>query len=311
MTGERTGSGPRERLPDHPTGRRTTVSDGFSLAETCAPVAWAEGRWPQWSWGDGWFRWAGWDGDQAVWRGARLIEPGVLTIEGTAAAAGDGKWAGAVLGIDRVCAPFGDPVIETLRLRFPGMRPFAAGSLFDGLVTSIVGQSITVKAAAVVLRRVAGLFATQVGPVGVALLPLPRPDHLAGADRAALRATGLTWRRADALIAAGRSFADDPAEWSAAGLTSAEVVTRLRTLPLVGPWTANAAVLWGTGADDVHVSGDVALLRAARLEYGEPGWTTRDVDRIAEGWRPARGMAARLLWCALLGTPAGAITGGT
>jgi 3-methyladenine DNA glycosylase/8-oxoguanine DNA glycosylase len=77
--------------------------------------------------------------------------------------------------------------------------------------------------------------------------------------------------------------------------------SHLRRLPLVGPWTAESALLWGIGLDDAHPTGDAALLRAARAAYGEPGLDFAELDRRAEGWRPARGWAARLLWTELLG----------
>jgi len=283
--------------------RILSVPSTFSLRETCAPVDWADGRWPQWAWRNDEFLWAGWSGDIPVWRGARLDPTTGLQIRGDAPRTEDNVWAHTVLGIDHPCPGFDDRIVNTLRLRYPGLRAFAAGSLFDGLVMSIVGQSITVKAAAVVLRRVALLFAQSVGPEGTSLLPVPRPDHFAAADRAALRATGLTWRRADALIAAGRTFTDDASLWSGPVSDAEGMVSRLRSLPLVGPWTANATILWGVGAGDVHVSGDVALLRGARAAYGQPDWSMRDLDRQSESWRPARAWAARLIWRDLLGGP--------
>lgn len=38
----------------------------------------------------------------------------------------------------------------------------------------------------------------------------------------------------------------------------------LRKLPLVGPWTAASALLWGLGEPDAYPRGDVALLRPGR-----------------------------------------------
>jgi DNA-3-methyladenine glycosylase II len=72
-------------------------------------------------------------------------------------------------------------------------------------------------------------------------------------------------------------------------------------LPLVGRWTAESALLWGVGAPDAHPSGDIALLRAVRNAYGLPEMTLKDLDVLSEAWRPARAIAARLLWTELLG----------
>ena len=65
-------------------------------------------------------------------------------------------------------------------------------------------------------------------------------------------------------------------------------------------------MLWGVGAPNAHPTGDVALLRAARQAYGNPDLSLRELDRLADAWQPARGIAARLLWTALFGiAPAG------
>jgi 3-methyladenine DNA glycosylase/8-oxoguanine DNA glycosylase len=193
-----------------------------------------------------------------------------------------------------------DEVPAALRLRFPGLRAFAYGSLFDGVVSSIVGQSISVASAAVTGRRLAALFHPGLAVLGRTFWPLPRADQLAHATPALVRTSGVTWRRADALVAVGRTFAND--EGDGVATRSADELRRwLRALPLVGPWTAESALLWGLGDGDAYPTGDVALLRAARVAYDRPGLDMKGLDRLAEGWRPHRGWVARLLWTALLG----------
>ncbi len=283
--------------------RAIAVPASLSLPLTSAPVAWVAGRWPQWDWRRGELLWAGWEDQRPVWRGVSQVGLGLLRVRGTADPARDAAWARSVLAVHQVCPAFSDPVVEHLRHRFAGMRPLGAGSLFDGLVTAIVGQSISIRAAATVLRRVAGLFEAVIGPAGCVLIPLPPPERMAAGNRDAIRATGVTWRRADALIAAGRAFSADPEHWDVAATGIEEARLRLRTLPLVGPWTAEAALLWGISAPDAHVAGDVALLRSARAAYGRPGLTMRELDALAGAWRPGRAWAARLLWCDQLGVP--------
>lgn len=78
-------------------------------------------------------------------------------------------------------------------------------------------------------------------------------------------------------------------------------IVELMKLPLVGRWTAESVVLWGVGAPNAHPTGDVALLRAARLAYERPDLTLKDLDVLAEQWQSARGLAARLLWTDLFG----------
>src|SRR5262249_55593416 len=48
--------------------RHLNIDPTFSLAETCGPVAWARGRWPNVDWLDGALVWVGWENDRAVHR---------------------------------------------------------------------------------------------------------------------------------------------------------------------------------------------------------------------------------------------------
>ncbi|HEV2067743.1 MAG TPA: hypothetical protein VGR08_12995 [Thermomicrobiales bacterium] len=214
-----------------------------------------------------------------------------------------------MLGIDAVMPRFDDPVIQDLAERFPGLRAYCDGSLFDGIVTSIVGQSISVAAAAVTQAKLAARFADATVIDGRAFRPLPSALELAEAPVEAIRASGVTWKRAEAIRFAARRQVDGalPAD-AFAWERPEEAVGSLMELPLVGRWTAESAVLWGIGAPDAHPTGDIALLRAARHAFAQPDLTLNDLDRLADRWRPARAIAARLLWTGLFGAaPVGSI----
>ncbi len=298
-------------IPAAPTLLRALpVPTPFSLGRTCAPVAWGGNRWPNLAWRDGVLTWVGWEDGHAVWRTVEQTAPDALAITGSGEPARDAAWARAVLGIDETCPPFADPRLERLRGELSGLRPFAAGSIFEGLVAAIVGQSISVAAAAVAETRLAALFHPGQELGGRRFRPLPRPEPLAAADPALVRTCGVTGRRAAALVAAaGAEVAGQLPDRSQALADPDRARTALRALPLVGPWTAEATLLWGVALADAHPTGDVALLRAARSAYADPALDLRGLDRLADGWRPHRAMAARLLWTSLLGE-AGAEPGG-
>lgn len=215
-----------------------------------------------------------------------------------------------MLGIDAVMPRFDDPVIQDLAERFPGLRAYCDGSLFDGIVTSIVGQSISVAAAAVTQAKLAARFADATVIDGRAFRPLPSALQLAEAPVEAIRASGVTWKRAEAIRFAARRQVDGALPTDAfAWERPEEAVGSLMELPLVGRWTAESAVLWGIGAPDAHPTGDIALLRAARHAYAQPDLTLKDLDRLADRWRPARAIAARLLWTGLFGAAPGGLHG--
>lgn len=285
------------------------VGAPFSLAATCAPVAWSRGRWPNEDWIDGELLWVGREAGRIVTRLVREAEPGLLLISGDRDPAHDRGWARRVLAIDRHAPDIADPVVAGIAARHPGMRPFNAGSLFDGLIGCIVGQSITVAAAATVEARLCALFHEGIEFRGRRFWVKPPPEQLADADPARIRETGVTWKRAEAIVAAARAALNGELPSDDAALANSDEARRsLRALPLIGPWTAESALLWGLGHGDAFPPNDVALLRAARQAYGEAEMAHRDLNRMAEGWRPGRGWASRWLWTALLGVAPGGST---
>ncbi len=289
--------------PDRGAQRRTlTVPEPFSLAETCGPVHWTTGRSPRHAWRDGCLTWIGWEGERVAWRTAIQTGPAEVDIMGTALPAFDAAWGQAVFGVDIVLATYDDPVIAAHAARFPGLHPYCDGSVFDGIVTAIVGQSISVAAAAVTQAKLAALFQEPTLLDGAAYRPLPHPMQLAEATDELVRSSGVTWRRAAAIRFAAMEFlaGNLPTDRFACEEPEA-TVTELMKLPLVGRWTAESVVLWGVGAPNAHPTGDVALLRAARAAYGQPDLTLKELDVLAEQWQPARGLAARLLWTDLFG----------
>ena len=279
------------------------VPASFSLARTCAPVWWSRGRLPDLEWSGG-LVWVGHGPDHLARRRAMVVD-GRLHVTGDAPES-DAAWAREVLGVRALARLGDDPNIARLAARHPGTHPFAYGSLYAGLLTSIIGQGVSVAAAATFQARLARSLSPPVSVAGDdrQYWPLPSAHDLAAADPAAVRTCGVTGRRAAALVALARHAADgDLPATSVALADPVATEVMLRELPLVGPWTARSALLWGIGADDAFPPGDAALLRAARHAYDDDGLDQRTLERLSDGWRPARARAARLLWLDLLGTP--------
>lgn len=290
------------RIPE--SEREIVVPDSFSLAQTCAPVVWGKGRWPSVAWIEGALYWVGVENDGVSWRRVRQPNRGVLLLDGKRDDSRDESWLSDSLGAYRQVASVPDTVIAEIAERFPGVRPHCSGSLFNGIVTCIAGQSITVAAAAITEARIAALFHPGVEINGRMFWPAPSADQLASADPGLVRTSGVTWKRAEAIVAAANAqlAGDLPSDDEARGFPD-EARVALRKLQLVGAWTAESALLWGLGIDDAFPPNDAALLRAARQAYGNPELDHRGLDGLAEGWRPWRAWAARWLWTELLGVP--------
>jgi DNA-3-methyladenine glycosylase II len=292
--------GPSARTPDLPK-RTVTIAGPFDLVRTTAPIWWGRGRWPNVDWRDGAFFWVGWEDGQLAWRSVRQADAFILQIQGASDAGLDVTWAAAVLGSGEVMPQFEDSVLERLAGAHSGLRPWSAGSFFAGVVTSIVGQSISVAAAATTERRLFALFNEPINVGGRTYWPPPRPEQLGSACVEFVRSSGVTTRRAEALVSVGALFAKGAVSDCATSKAVATIDSDLLlAIPGIGPWTMRSALLWGVGDADSHPTGDVALLRAAKRRY--PSVTgLKDLDRLSDGWKPFRGWAARLLWLDLLG----------
>lgn len=282
-----------------PTASVIRFAAPISLPLTCAPVAWAAGRWPNEEWRDGLYWWVGYDEDAFAWRSVGTHPDGV-EVTGSGDAASHARWLGRVFAPAPLEDAASDPVVARIAKHSVGMAALCNGSLFDGAVMSIVGQSISLASAGITAGRLAALFHPGMELAGRRLWPLPNPTDLAAADPAFVRRSGVTGKRAEALVRLGRAFANGEIADHPGGAVG-EAATALLTLPGVGPWTVASALLWGLGEPDAFPAGDAALLRAARRAYGDPVMDHAALNRRAETWRPTRAVAARLLWLDLFG----------
>src|SRR5437016_1898407 len=65
----------------------------------------------------------------------------------------------------------------------------------------------------------------------------------------------------------------------------------------IGPWTADIYLLFCLGHADTWPAGDLALQEAARLAFGlKQRPAQMEMIKLAERWRPWRGVAAHVLW---------------
>ena len=71
----------------------------------------------------------------------------------------------------------------------------------------------------------------------------------------------------------------------------------LTALHGVGPWTADIYLLFCLGHADAFPAGDLAVQEAARIAFSlRKRPDPKALTKLAEAWRPWRGVAAHLLW---------------
>ncbi len=189
-----------------------------------------------------------------------------------------------------------DATLRPLVRTRPGLRVPGAWDPFEIAVRGIVGQQVSVAAARTICGRIAARYGTALDPKQRNGLrqAFPGPERLAAAR---MNGLGLTGRRITTIRAIARGMADGTLMMgTGAGLD--EAVARLVELPGVGPWTAHYIALRALGEPDAFPTGDLGLIQAwSAISRGAV--TAKELDRLAEAWRPWRAYAALHLWTSL------------
>jgi DNA-3-methyladenine glycosylase II len=166
----------------------------------------------------------------------------------------------------------------------PPLRRRKAG--FAGLAAIVVSQQISTAAAAAIWGR-----------LEAALDPLDHHTLLrARADR--LKRAGLSAPKVRALKAIARAIEDGDLDLAAIAKAPADDAhSALIAVHGIGPWTADAYLLFCLGHADAWPAGDLALQEAVRHAFErDTRPSAKEMGPLAEPWRPWRGVAARLLW---------------
>ena len=164
-----------------------------------------------------------------------------------------------------------------LRRREPG---------FAGLAWIVVGQQVSVASANAIYGRLNGAF------------PTLDPASIVAATEEQLRACGLSSPKMKTLRAIATAMTTGTLDLGAlAAMNAEDAHAALCAVHGIGPWTADIVLLFCLGHPDAWPAGDLALQEAARLALNlRSRPDAKKLEKIAERWRPHRGVAARLLW---------------
>jgi DNA-3-methyladenine glycosylase II len=200
-------------------------------------------------------------------------------------------------GEGRAALRAADPVLAALVDADPGLDPdllfdrLPADGAWEALVFGVVGQQLSVIAAAAILLRLQERFGDGVTPA---------PARLAVADPDDLRAVGLSHAKAAYLVDLGARVTDGRLDLG--GLDALDDDTaraQLTEVKGVGRFTADGVLMLALRRTDVLPAADLALRRAVQRAYELPEPPTiPEVDARGEAWRPWRTLAAAYLYAA-------------
>jgi len=180
-----------------------------------------------------------------------------------------------------------DPKLARLILEHRQYSISSRGDALETLLRSIVGQQISVQAAA----SVWGKLAQKIGKV--------KPENVLLISFDELKSCGLSKHKTQYITNICNHFInfsiEDHSYWE--NRTFQNIYDELITIKGVGPWTAEMFGMFYLLEKDIFPIKDIGIIRAMNQIYGEgESLSLEKIIAISETWKPYRSVACWFLW---------------
>ena len=165
---------------------------------------------------------------------------------------------------------------------------------FRALVSAIISQQLSTRAAATIKARLDALAGGPLTPVGS-----PR--------RSTMKAAGRRAEPPEDRVSPG--LVQSREQWQLAldhldAMSDEEVVFALTSVKGIGRWTAEMFLMFRLHRPDVLPVGDLGIIKAVQRAYGLRKIPSPDrLTKLGEQWRPYRSVACWYLWASLDNKP--------
>lgn len=190
-----------------------------------------------------------------------------------------------------------DPVLAPLFDAHPrcNLRPHK--DYFRELVESIVGQQLSVKAAASINHRFADMFEA----------PFPTAEDILNQPVEYLREAGLSGAKVKYIRDLAEHVLDDKLEFeNFDSLPNDQIVSELTAVKGIGEWTAHMFLMFCMARPDILPTGDLGIRNGVMKLYGLDHLPSPDeITQIADehNWRPYESIASWYVWKSLDNAP--------
>ena len=185
------------------------------------------------------------------------------------------------------------PVIT--RYGLPDIAPHQ--DYYQALVSEIMGQQLSVKAAAAIRKKFVSLFSGA----------FPAPEQILEKTPEELRGAGLSWAKVKYIQDLARHVLDGKIQFARFDTRSNEaVIEELTDVKGVGEWTAHMFLMFCMGRLDVLPIGDLGIKNGVRQLYKLKSIPTPEqIIRIAKKnhWHPYESIASWYVWASLDNKP--------
>lgn len=157
--------------------------------------------------------------------------------------------------------------------------------LYLALISSIISQQISTKAADTIKQRLLDL----VGQV--------TPERLADLTREQIQGLGLSFRKVDyiqaitAEVLSGSLALDD-----LSSMSDEQVIKRLDALPGIGPWSAEMLLIFSLGRSDVLSLADLGIQRGIQRFYQLDSLDKKNLSVYRDRFSPYGTAAGLIFW---------------
>jgi DNA-3-methyladenine glycosylase II len=189
-----------------------------------------------------------------------------------------------------------DPILAAIITRVGPCRMQQREADFNSLTRSIVYQQLSGKAAATIFGRV--VEAAKCDPLTPKAVLKIKPEKL--------REAGLSQQKAAYVRDLAEKTRDGIVDFSRLPtLSDEEVIAHLTQVKGVGVWTVQMLLIFALERPDVLPVADLGIRNAMQKAYELPAPPKpREMEALAERWRPYRTVACWYLWRSLDGPAA-------
>jgi DNA-3-methyladenine glycosylase II len=180
-----------------------------------------------------------------------------------------------------------DPAIAAALERAGYPEPRISERGYQTLLRAIVGQQVSIKAAASMWAKLTALVGDP-----------PDPERLLAASDETLRSAGLSRQKASYARSLAEEVLSGRLDFDRLPEDDEEAIARLVQVKGIGRWTAEIYLLFAEGRPDIWPAGDLAVQievgRIMGLDEKRP--SEKRIRALSEAWRPHRGAMAVFAW---------------
>ena len=180
-----------------------------------------------------------------------------------------------------------DPMMKELIEKYGELTLEKNNNYFGNLLSAIIGQQLSSKAADTIYKRMATLMGNNISPENV----LKTPDEN-------LRQAGISGNKIKYIKNLSQAVLDGSLDLdNIHEYDNEKVLQKLTTIKGIGLWTAEMFLIFSLAREDIFSFSDGGLNGAINKLYGGGSILSKEeIINITDKWKPYRSLASLYLW---------------